>query len=43
MVALAKKDSEENDEVDDALERMDAAELPYLLFSSLLEASSNIC
>ncbi len=42
-VASAKKDSEENDKVGDALERMDAVELPYLLFSSLLEASSNIC
>ena len=39
----AKKESEENDKVGDALERMDAVELPYLLFSSLLEASSNIC
>ena len=43
LVASAKKDSEENDEVGDALERMDAAEHLYLLFSSLLEASSNIC
>ena len=43
LVASAKKDSKENDEVGDALKRMDASELPYLLFSSLLEASSNIC